>query len=155
MIDIIFINIINKYPLLFKYINSEYLRYNDYKLAINLNPRAVYYAIENDAYIKEFGADIVNKDPNNIKLLKEIDSDIIITALKKDGMLLGYIRDCYHGEITFEMCNAAINQNLYAMKYVPERFKKYFNILDRKCMTFIRKPNGDFGYNVDEKFVCF
>lgn len=126
MIDIIFINIINKYPLLFKYINSEYLRYNDYKLAINLNPRAVYYAIENDAYIKEFGADIVNKDPNNIKLLKEIDSDIIITALKKDGMLLGYIRDCYHGEITFEMCNAAINQNLYAMKYVPERFKKIF-----------------------------
>ena len=28
------------------------------------------------------------------------------------------------GEITFEMCNAAINQNLYAMKYVPERFRR-------------------------------
>jgi len=108
--NIIFTNL-NK---LFKIINDNDIIY-EIKLSKTSN-----YNIEDDMYITN-NSDII-KSYNIYDFFKNINKYNIMLAIQQNGLLLKYIEDIDKTDI---LCNKAIEQTPYALKYVPNNLLSY------------------------------
>jgi len=135
--EYICIEVVTNRPYLIKNIKNPTI--NVYKAALDKSPYTINHIMPIPTNIM---LELIDYKPEIIKLCNTLSEDIKEILLQKDGLLIEHITPK-----TSKICDIALNNNIEAIRYIPDNFKTY-----DVCLKAV-KHNKELFKCVPQKFM--